>query len=189
MNLLTKMKSPSSSVGIIESDGMRNGSNRNERITSTIRMIGKNERAYSTSTGSAGSAPARLRAPGGAAGRPGRRAAQTRPVTRVATTSTNEKSKTKCHLAEAAGSIGYFPRRINALRRNGHTRRWTGPVRSARSFLAPDLQHRQERFLRDLHLPELLHALLALLLLLEELALAAKCRRRSTSPARSCAAP
>ncbi len=46
------MKSPSSSVGIIESDGMRNGSNRNERITSTIRMTGKNERAYSTTSGS-----------------------------------------------------------------------------------------------------------------------------------------
>ena len=46
------MKSPSSSVGIIESDGMRNGSNRNERISSTIRITGKNERAYSTTTGS-----------------------------------------------------------------------------------------------------------------------------------------
>ena len=50
--MLTKMKSPSSSVGIIESDGMRNGSNRNERISSTIRITGKNERAYSTTTGS-----------------------------------------------------------------------------------------------------------------------------------------
>ena len=47
-NLLTKMKSPSSSVGIIESEGMRKGSNRNERISSTSRMTGKNERAYST---------------------------------------------------------------------------------------------------------------------------------------------
>ncbi len=46
------MKSPSSSVGIIESEGMRNGSNRNERISSTIRMTGKNERAYSTTIGS-----------------------------------------------------------------------------------------------------------------------------------------
>src|SRR6266851_1812521 len=34
------------------------------------------------------------------------------------------------------------------------------------------LQHGKERFLRDLHLPDLLHALLAFLLLLEELALA-----------------
>ncbi len=87
MNLLTKMKSPSSSVGIIESEGMRNGSNRNERITSTSRMIGKNERAYSTTTGSraaaAGSPPA-------ARTRAGRNTyastAQTTPVTIVAST-------------------------------------------------------------------------------------------------------
>src|ERR1043165_3767534 len=46
------MKSPSSSVGIIESEGMRNGSNRNERISSTMRITGKNERAYSTTIGS-----------------------------------------------------------------------------------------------------------------------------------------
>ena len=46
------MKSPSNSVGIMESEGIRNGSNRKERITSTSRMTGKNERAYSTATGS-----------------------------------------------------------------------------------------------------------------------------------------
>ena len=46
------MKSPSNSVGIMESEGMRNGSNRNERITSTSTMTGKNERAYSTAIGS-----------------------------------------------------------------------------------------------------------------------------------------
>src|SRR5262245_38894663 len=40
-----------------------------------------------------------------------------------------------------------------------------------RSLLA-DPEHREERLLRDLHRAELLHALLALLLLLEELALA-----------------
>ena len=72
-NLLTKMKSPSSSVGIIESEGIRNGSNRNERISSTIRMIGKNERAYSTTTGSRSGAsrPARPRAARVSAGTPG----------------------------------------------------------------------------------------------------------------------
>ena len=46
------MKSPSYSVGIIESDGIRNGSNRNERITRTSTITGKNERAYSTAMGS-----------------------------------------------------------------------------------------------------------------------------------------
>src|ERR1700682_318484 len=50
--LLTKMKSPSNRVGIIESEGMRNGSNKNDRITNTNTMTGKNERAYSTATGS-----------------------------------------------------------------------------------------------------------------------------------------
>src|SRR5512139_2291194 len=40
------------------------------------------------------------------------------------------------------------------------------------SFLAADLQHREEGLLRDLDLAELLHALLAFFLLLEQLALA-----------------
>jgi hypothetical protein len=39
------MKSPVTSVGIIDSDGIRNGSNKNERITSTIKRIGKNDLA------------------------------------------------------------------------------------------------------------------------------------------------
>src|SRR5688572_10682518 len=51
------MKSPISSVGIIELEGMRKGSARNERTSSTIRMTGKNERAYSTSSGSFFSLP------------------------------------------------------------------------------------------------------------------------------------
>src|SRR6188768_550196 len=38
--------------------------------------------------------------------------------------------------------------------------------------LLPDLEHRQERLLRDLHLADALHALLAFFLLLEQLALA-----------------
>ena len=46
------MKSPSNSVGIMESEGIRNGSNKNERITKTSTMTGKNERAYSTAMGS-----------------------------------------------------------------------------------------------------------------------------------------
>ncbi len=46
------MKSPSYKVGIIESEGMRNGSNKKERMTSTRMMTGKNERAYSTAIGS-----------------------------------------------------------------------------------------------------------------------------------------
>ena len=40
-NLFTRMRSPTSSVGIIEPDGIRNGSNRNERNTNTTRITGK----------------------------------------------------------------------------------------------------------------------------------------------------
>src|ERR1700733_15464494 len=39
-------------------------------------------------------------------------------------------------------------------------------------FFAPDLQYGQEGFLRNLHRADLLHALLAFLLLLQQLALA-----------------
>src|ERR1700732_2436409 len=46
------MKSPSNKVGIMESEGMRNGSHKNDRITKTNTMTGKNERAYSTAMGS-----------------------------------------------------------------------------------------------------------------------------------------
>jgi len=39
-------------LGIIEPDGMRNGSTRNERSRNTNRITGKNARAYSTMSGS-----------------------------------------------------------------------------------------------------------------------------------------
>ena len=45
----TKMKSPCSKVGIIEPEGIRNGSKTKDRITSTMSNTGKNEREYSTS--------------------------------------------------------------------------------------------------------------------------------------------
>jgi len=46
------MKSPTSSVGIIEPDGIWNGSMRNERSTSTIARTGKKDLPYSMSNGS-----------------------------------------------------------------------------------------------------------------------------------------
>src|SRR5688572_5606881 len=60
--LLTRMKSPTSSVGSIEPDGILNGSTRNERSRKTIRMTGKKLFEYSTHHGSvtAGSRAARL---------------------------------------------------------------------------------------------------------------------------------
>ena len=64
-------------------------------------MIGKNERAYSTITGSrSGTVPASVPARCTRVGRKYQAsAAQIRPVTRVATTSANEKSRIKHHLA------------------------------------------------------------------------------------------
>ena len=47
---LTKMKSPCTRVGIIEPDGIRNGSKMKERITRTNNSTGKKDREYSTRT-------------------------------------------------------------------------------------------------------------------------------------------
>src|SRR5512135_1983082 len=46
------MKSPTCKVGIIEPDGILNGSTRNERNRNTIRITGKKLLAYSTHQGS-----------------------------------------------------------------------------------------------------------------------------------------
>jgi hypothetical protein len=45
LNLLTRMKSPSTSPGIIEAEGIRNGSNRNARSNTTNSKTGISERA------------------------------------------------------------------------------------------------------------------------------------------------
>src|SRR6478609_1379505 len=50
-NLFTRMKSPTSSVGTIELDGILNGSTRNERSRNTIRITGKKLTEYSTHQG------------------------------------------------------------------------------------------------------------------------------------------
>ncbi len=47
------MKSPMSRVGIIDPEGILKGSTINERNIKTSRKMGKNDRAYSTITGSA----------------------------------------------------------------------------------------------------------------------------------------
>jgi len=46
------MKSPVTSVGIIDADGILKGSNRKDRINRTTSRIGKKDLAYSTMTGS-----------------------------------------------------------------------------------------------------------------------------------------
>src|SRR3954470_10986107 len=90
------MKSPSSKVGIIESEGIRNGSNRKERITSTIRITGKKDRAYSTTIGSrtgAGVAPDAVATCTRCGLHSHASSPQITPVMRVATVRMNEKSK------------------------------------------------------------------------------------------------
>src|SRR5689334_10742811 len=78
MNLLTRMKSPTSSVGRIDDDGILNGSARNERKRKTTSRTGKNDFEYSTQTGSA--APAARRE-----ARNRRSTSHTTPVTAVST--------------------------------------------------------------------------------------------------------
>src|SRR5438874_13321188 len=51
VNLFTRMKSPTSSVGTIELDGILKGSTRNERSKNTIRITGKKLTEYSTHQG------------------------------------------------------------------------------------------------------------------------------------------
>src|SRR5213075_1256933 len=68
------MKSPTSSVGTIEEDGILNGSTRNERSRNTIRITGKKLTEYSTHHGCFAAAPRRRRSHSIST-------AQTRPVT------------------------------------------------------------------------------------------------------------
>ena len=49
--LLTRMKSPTCSVGSIEPDGMRNGSKRKLRTKKTIAITGKRPAVYSSHQG------------------------------------------------------------------------------------------------------------------------------------------
>src|SRR5690606_15931500 len=129
------MRSPSSSVGSIDDDGMRNGSATKERSRKMMRMTGNSERAYSTTTGMSVRPSARRFGASTAASN-----AQIRPPATVSTKSSKAKS-----------TLIPFP--------------------SVSLFLS-DVQHGQEGFLRNLHPADLLHALLARLLLLQQLALA-----------------
>jgi hypothetical protein len=49
--LFTRIRSPTSSVGIIEPDGILNGSNRKERSTNTIRITGNSPAVQSSHQG------------------------------------------------------------------------------------------------------------------------------------------
>src|SRR5690348_8086597 len=178
MNLLTRMKSPTSSVGRIDEDGILKGSARNERSRNTTSRTGKNALEYSTQPGSRSawrstsvrcSAPAVLPA---AAARRSRSAtaeraracrrpsstrrsnSHTRPVTAVST------NRSKAKFIVGSGIQGGAAEKRGQL---SHGRK---------ASLVAHLQDREEGLLRDLHAAYRLHPLLAGLLLLEELLLA-----------------
>src|ERR1051325_1934376 len=90
------MKSPTSSVGTIELDGILNGSTRNERSRNTIRITGKKLIEYSTHHGIFASARRPLR-------RTSLSSSQTRPVT------TSRISKNRAKFMTAARSSAFPP--------------------------------------------------------------------------------
>src|SRR5215475_11555861 len=128
MNLLTRMKSPTISVGIIDPDGIRNGSTTNERSRNTIRMTGKKLFGYSIHHGSFSPARRAL-------------AKYSRSASAIAPVTTSRRNRISAKFMPSA-------------------------------LLSLDLQDREERLLRDLDGTDLLHPLLAGLLLLQQLALA-----------------
>ncbi len=199
MYLFTRMKSPTSSVGFMDPDGILNGSTQKERITNTTTITGKKARAMSTTTGSGSPSVRRLRAHFASQ-------SQITPVITAASSSTAAKSvNLSSSPITAMKSTGHAtssrPLRVSerglprarghevppddrgARRRGDHRDHF--PVESTLHLLssavveaAPmkrlllDLENGQERLLGDLHAAHLLHALLAGLLLLEQLPLA-----------------
>src|SRR5215470_6835518 len=132
------MKSPTSSVGLIDELGILNGSARKERSRNTISRTGKKLFGYSIHHGS-----------GVSGGRfPAKYSRSARATTPVATVSRNRMSAKFIGMGTDCACEG---RRV--------------------SFFS-NLENGEEGFLRDLDAADRLHALLARLLLLEELALA-----------------
>src|SRR3990172_10055987 len=148
MNLLTRMKSPTKSVGIMDPDGILNGSTTNERSTNTIRITGKKLLPYSIHHGSRSSFLRFL-------AKWAQSANAAAPVT-----ISREKSNRAKFMREPS---------------HGRTRvaHLTYPMEVAvpRSSLL-HLKDREKRLLRNFHGSHLLHAFLSRLLLLQELPLA-----------------
>src|SRR5512145_453840 len=152
------MKSPTSSVGTIELDGILNGSTRNERSRNTIRITGKKLIEYSTHHGCFSSLAfscSRMRAFfswGSCLSSPSRRESSwLHAASRLRRSATPSTAHTK-------------PVTSSKISRN------RAKFKARSSF--PPLQHREKRLLGDLDRADLLHALLPLLLLLQQLALA-----------------
>src|SRR3954453_11102924 len=105
VNLFTRMKSPTSSVGTMELDGILNGSTRNERSRNTIRITGKKLTEYSTHQGcfSPGARPRRSHSAS---------SAQTAPVT------TSRSSKKRAKLIVLASRVTPLQHRQERLLRD-----------------------------------------------------------------------
>src|SRR5512146_3258340 len=139
MNLLTRMKSPTSSVGRIDDDGILNGSARNERSRKTTRSTGKNDLEYSTQTGSGVPGARRV-------AKNSRSTSQMTPVRAVRTNRIRAK-----FIGER------IPGRELQVPAHG-----ISPARHCRmASLAAHLEDGQERFLRDFDAADRLHPLLA----------------------------
>src|SRR5687768_13286929 len=138
------MKSPTNSVGIIEPDGMRNGSATNARRISTINNTGKNDFEYSTYHGSLCTAD-RACAP---------------PCSSRAASFMRRLKKRR--------SMSIMPP-VNMVPLTSNISRSRFIIFSALLF---HLQHGKKGLLRYLHPADLLHAFLARLLFFKQLALA-----------------
>src|SRR4051812_18064399 len=92
------MKSPTSSVGTIDDEGILNGSTRNERRKNTIRITGKKLTEYSTHQGCLAASPRRLR-----------NHSISRPQTKPVTTSRIKRKRAKFNRRPAAERQGKLP--------------------------------------------------------------------------------
>src|SRR5688572_6878588 len=181
------MKSPTSSVGFIDPDGILNGSTQKERIRKTTTITGKKARAMSTTTGSAWPAE-----------RFGRMTftstSHSTPVITAASSSTAAKSvnlsSSPMPAMKSTGqatssrpflaSLRSLPPR-DAMASHTMTAKLAAAATMAISSQSnpccisavPHLEDGEERFLRNLDVADLLHALLPRFLFLEQLALAA----------------
>src|SRR5699024_6815567 len=158
---------PTSSVGIIEPDGMRNGSATNERSSNTTSTTGNSERAQSTGHGSRTLLPCasarclRLRY------RNRRSTNQTRPNNTVRPS--NNAAKSNAMGAPSEPGMGSEEWGMGSRKaRFSHS-----PFPIPHSQLFIHFQNGQERLLGNLHATHLFHAFLAFLLFFQNLALAA----------------
>src|SRR5436305_2492682 len=186
MNLFTRMKSPTSSVGRIDEDGILNGSARNERSRNTISRTGKNAFEYSTHDGSRSAAASTCSRCAVAAGASIAGAAvrwRSKLAIAVRARSRRRPSSMSLSTSQAKPVIAVNINRISAKVIEvpvvgiecsvavAERRRWPSPS-SANCSLFAYLQNCEERFLRTHDAADRLHPLLAGLLLLEQLLLA-----------------